>query len=584
MSDARLLPRERGPWVEGGALAALVLVLFVVGGVTVRTSYHGYLHTAIGEAVLRDGLVPENPWHAGAALRYYVLYPVLAVLTGRLGFGPLWAFALFGVASAFAFALALDAFGRSLGLSSAARRFAFLWVLLGLNALGWLWAGGLPDPALRPAGAGPPLGAAPLQVLAPMARVGDGFHWDLRLQSFVQKFLNVSSFAPALPFVLWALAASVWERGRAPWRSALHVGVATAINPLAGGFAGLLVAARFLPELRGGLAALRRLVPPAACAVAIALPFVLALLVVPAPEGGASTSDFSLGSAGPWADVLGPLILVWPLGVAGLLVIARGDVGFLRSPFLPALGLALAACFLHLPWGNQYKFVRLVAILLALPAGVASARLFAHRRGRPVAVALLLLALPSTWWTLRAYAAWDAGAVLPLTEVEDGRLAPSPRFEPRFPRAARDAEAALPPEAALLADPAMGAETARMGLVLGHPLAPMVHRALLVDQPQVHDRDQPDLGERLAAWWVFAHGRTPPQRRGDRGRPADAGLGLDRLRAKVAGRPLAVYLDESTAPAAVSALRARGAEERWRSGSTALWLLPPWPADDSPGR
>jgi hypothetical protein len=73
------------PWIEGGVLALCVLAILALGGEAVRASYHGYLHVAVGEAVVRDGLRPENPYHAGSPLRYYTLYPWLGVMIGRVG-------------------------------------------------------------------------------------------------------------------------------------------------------------------------------------------------------------------------------------------------------------------------------------------------------------------------------------------------------------------------------------------------------------------------------------------------------------------------------------------------------------------
>jgi hypothetical protein len=195
----------RAPWVEGGILAAAVLAILVLGGDAVRASYHGYLHTAVGEAVLRDGLAPENPYHAGAPLRYYTLYPLLGAAIGRLGIGPLWAFALIDVLAALLLAPALDALGRAFGLSFRARRAAFLAAVLGFNGLGWIGLVGAEDPGR---------GVPPVYALLPMTFGGARFGWDARLQAFLPKFLNVTSYAIALPPALLALA--ICARGKRP--------------------------------------------------------------------------------------------------------------------------------------------------------------------------------------------------------------------------------------------------------------------------------------------------------------------------------------------------------------------------------
>ena len=167
--------RERAaPWLEGGALALLVLIVVTLGGDSLRMSYHGSLHATIGEAVLRDGLLPENPYHASEGLNYYLLYPTLGVLLGRIGMGPLWGFALLNLLAGLLLGPALDALGRALGLEFRARRFAFLWMIFGLNGLGWLWASAQGSPlldfrAIDQEGSGVALGAMPLALNTPMS-------------------------------------------------------------------------------------------------------------------------------------------------------------------------------------------------------------------------------------------------------------------------------------------------------------------------------------------------------------------------------------------------------------------------------
>ena len=85
---AEPIRQYRVAWAEGALLALAIFFILALGGESVRASYHGYLHTTVGEAVLRDGLLPENPYHAGSPLRYYTLYPTLGVLLGKIGIGP----------------------------------------------------------------------------------------------------------------------------------------------------------------------------------------------------------------------------------------------------------------------------------------------------------------------------------------------------------------------------------------------------------------------------------------------------------------------------------------------------------------
>lgn len=573
--------RDRvAPWLEGGGLALLLLAVVALGGDSLRTSYHGTLHATLGEAVLREGLTPENPYHAGEPLRYYLLYPALGALLGRTGMGPLWGFALLNLLAGLLLGPALDALGRALGLSFRARRFAFAWTVLGLNGLGWLWASQSGGPLLAfrapdGPGSGVPLGAMPLALLQGLAHSPFGMDWDARLQSFLPKFLNVSSFALAIPFTLWSLAFALREGRRALLAAAAHLGAATAINPLAGALAAVMLAARRIGDLRRPARAARELAPAAALALALALPFLLPVLRGGAAGGeeGGTAIGFALTGDGPLANLVGPLLMLWPLAIAGAFALPRSRLGFLGG----VLALALLLGCAPLPWGNEYKFVRLAALLLALPAGAACDRICRRPAGAAAVALLLLLAAPTTWLTLSAYAAWNAEPVLALTRIEHGRLALDPRFEASFARPLREAEEALPASAPLLADPFLNPSGLQSSVASGHPLGPLLHRPLLVDRPQIHNEHSAGRDARIADWFAFVYGRSMPKQRGDPGEPADAAAALQRLRAAVAARPLAVLLDSRASGARVL-LERSGAELRARAEGQELWLLPPPPA------
>lgn len=569
---------RRAPWIEGGLLALLLLVVVSLGGDSLRTSNHGTLHAAIGEAVLREGLQPENPYHAGEPLHYYVLYPLLGCLLGRAGMGPLWGFALLNLLAGLLLGPALDAFGRALGLSFRARRFAFLGTIFGLNGLGWLWASPDGGPLLdlrsydQP-GAGVALGAAPLALLQHLADGPFGLTWDARLQSFLPKFLNVSSFALAMPFTLWSLAYALRPEPRALFGAATHLGVATALNPLAGGLAAVMLVLRNLARLRAPAAAARALGPPLLLALLISVPFMLPFLA-PGSEGGNDIkTGFLLAGDGPFANLVGPLLLLWPLGLAGFFFLPRDRRLFLGA----ALALTLLLGCAPLPWGNEYKFVRLAGLLLAVAAAAALDRLAARSAGRLACAGLLLLSMPTTWLTLRAYAAWDAEAVLVLTGVEDGRMALAPEYEAVFPRPLRAAEEALPASAAFLADPTLNPTGLQSMSAIGHPLAPLLHRPLFVDLPQIHNETMPDLEQRIAAAYVFFHGRTPPRGPGDRGLAAKPEAALADLRAMLPGRPLGVLVRQDQV-SSLDALARAGGERRAAAEGLELWLLPAPPA------
>lgn len=517
--------RARAAWIEGAVLALLVLAIVAFGGEVVRASYHGYLHATIGEAVLRDGLAPENPWHAGAPLRYYTLYPALGALLGRAGFGPLWGFALLNALAALLLGPALDALGRSLGLSFGARRAAFVAAVIGFNGLGWI---GL---VLSP---GELLGLPPVYALAPMTLARESFGWDARLQAFLPKYLNVSSFAIALPFALWALAC----RDR-PKRTIAPLALALALNPLVGGVAGACLAAWIAPEIvKGGWRSRGAWILAGACSVALATPFLLPALQR-GPEGASLTGNPALGGS-PIANLLGPLILLLVPGILGL----RAMSASVRWRWIAAASIcAVLVLAGEMPQGNEYKMARLGALFWAIPCGVWAADV---ARSRWIPAALALACVPTTIAASQAYLAWGRGAgELPL-RVEGGRLAVRAECGPELFLA----ESRADPRAVVLMDPAFPRGRMEGGLVQGNALAPALRHALFADLPQIHNEGQPDLAERLDLLFDAFEGS-----------PTAAA----RIRAKVPGRPL-LFLSAGQPPA--------GATEVARSGALTLSSLP----------
>lgn len=555
--------RDRtAPWVEGILLALLVMVLYGLGGDAVRTSYHGYLHTGLGEAVLRDGLMPENPYHAGTPLHYYTLYPALGVLIGHLGPGALWGFALLNILAAVLMGPALDAFGKRLQLGFAARRCAFFAMLLGFNGLAYWWTLGS-EPM--------PEGALPLVVLLDLTRPLESFHWDGRLQAFLPKFLNVSSFALALPFAFFALADNLARCKKELLRCGILLGATMAINPLVGGFTALLVAAEKIPQLKGGKEAFLKLLPAAVVAMVLAVPFLLPLFAG-APEGDASMAgQFPFVGEGAWANLLGPLVLLWILGLLGLRAMAPQA----RRPLLYALVLASLFSFLSLPWNNEYKFPRMAAIVLALPAGAFLGQLWARGLGKIVVLALGAACVPTLWMTASAYAAWDSGSALAMTEVKDGRLALNEEAKLiAWPDSLAAAEKALPEDAVLLFHPRHPSVAGSGMGAQGNPLVTMFDHPVYVDNPQIHNASMPDLRARLDQATAFWESRYWARKVTDGIPTYDPTLALQNIRETIAPRPLAVvslrYHAESE-----GRLSEAGAELRAEENGVALWLLPP---------
>lgn len=550
------------PWIEGLILAVVVMVVYGLGGDAVRTSYHGYLHTGLGEAILRDGLMPENPYHAGAPLHYYTLYPMLGAWLGHLGPGSLWGFALLNILAAALMGPALDAFGKRLGLAFVARRFAFFAMLFGFNGLAWLWTLG---------SAAAPEGALPLIVLLDLTRPLESLHWDGRLQAFLPKFLNVSSFALSLPFALFALTDNLSRGRKETLRCGILLGVTMAVNPLVGGFTALLVAAEKLPLLKGGSSSVKELLPAALAALVIAVPFLLPLFGG-APKGDASMAGvFPFTGSGAWANLLGPLVVLWVLGLLGLRVLPQPS----RRPLLYALVLASVFSFLSLPWNNEYKFPRMAGVLLALPAGAALGQWWNRGLGKAAGVALLALCIPTTLQTYSAYAAWDSGSALLMTEVEDGRLALREEAKiSTWPNALAAAEKDLPTDAVLLFHPRHpGITGAGMG-AQGNPLLTLLDHPVYVDSPQIHNSAMPDLRKRLDQATAFWEGHRWKRKANAATEPFDPEQALKEIRATLAPRPLAVvslrYHAESE-----RRLSEAGAELRAEENGVALWLLPP---------
>jgi hypothetical protein len=549
------------PWIEGAALAVVVALILVLGGEAVRASYHGYLHATVGEAVIRDGWQPENPYHAGAPLRYYTLYPWLGVVLGRFVGGPLSGFVLLNILSALLLAPALDALGRELGLSFAARRAAFVAAVLGFNGLGWIGI------ALRGTAA---FGEPPVYALMPMTFARESFGWDARLQAFLPKFLNVSSYAIALPFALWAiqLAANDDRRGTRALRAIVPLALSVALNPIVGGLAGAVIAVWAAPTLARGTVRERSAWPLAGVvSLVLALPFLLPALQ-PAPHGPSLTGNPALGGH-PLSNLLGPLIAILVPAVIGV----RWMDARARWRLLVAAAFAAVLVVIgEMPQGNEYKMERLLALLLALPAGLWAAR--AHGGvARALAWTAAFACVPTTLCVPWAYVAYGSHAArLPLAE-EHGRLSVRSVLGARsLAPSILAAEASADPSAVLVMP--LDAPGSRLPgtLVQGNALAPALHHALFVDAPQIHNEHFDDLAERLELVGALQSERVfDPLRDLNALTPA---LALIQIRGKFPARRLLVLARDSARGLPLT-LSATGATVLARDDGYVLWSLPP---------
>jgi len=463
------------PWIEGLLLALLVLGAVTMGGESARVSYHGYLHTTIGEAVLNEGLLPENPYHAGEALNYYTLYPTLGVLIGRLGVGALWGFAIMNIIAALLMGPALDALAKRLQFKFAARRAAFWCMLLGFNLFGYYLAYGVNVP---------PPGAMPFAILEPMTNIGDMFSWDARLQSFVAKFLNVSSFACSLPLMLFAVSNAIENTKQSRLLSAILLGLCIAINPLVGAFSALLVVGQALlcssNDIVQELFSWAKL---GSLSAIIALPFLLPLFIN-ANSIAAAEKELPFIGDGAIFNLIGPCLLLILMCCFAVRLLSKTQ----SKVILLAAALAIAFSFASLPFSNEYKFPRLFAIFLAIPAGQFVVSYSKHGFAKIGFVLLALIAVPTTYATLQAYAHWDISKSLPLVTAPGGVLTPRVIDEqtvPAIPLQVLDAIRNLPSGAVLMMHPRFPGVAS---MAQGNQWAPALQHTLFVDRPQIHNR------------------------------------------------------------------------------------------------
>jgi len=419
-----------GPAARGALALSLVFgaaaAFALFGEASIRASFHGLLHASIAEATA-GGVPPENPWLAGGTLQYYWVWHMLgSLVAGSLQIASTVALATLNVWSAFCLPLALYFLGAPLWRDARRDLGGVLLALLGLNALGgwlWLWA---QRPFEAPTN--------PLDLLNNLA--GSVGEWDRRLAWGPSKFGNLSSYPASLALLVggWLASAHALTPRELEHRSSLRIwsllaalclGASFAINPLVGavgfGSAGLVLlynrdfsAAKLELALFLGLGA---------------LPGILQVLGAGSGREGESVG-FGFSSAALW----GTLAPVLPLLLASLVLVFRRDGAgtkrdrprhtvLLLLVCASALSLLLAT-FVVLPEDNQYKFVRIAQVTLALLAAGGIGELLCWRGAglrlaRTAGLALIVLvavgSLATTILGARSYAAWS---LVPMALVE----------------------------------------------------------------------------------------------------------------------------------------------------------------------
>ncbi|HEY3764109.1 MAG TPA: hypothetical protein VGL44_03040, partial [Gaiellales bacterium] len=211
------------------------------------------------------------------------------------------------------------------------------------------------------------------------------------------------------PLVLWLLVRGV---GRGPhrilWAAGAAVGFVFLIGPVAGGFCAIWGV---------GLAGLARraAVWRALVAAAVVAAVWLAPLAVAYHRYGGFVSITHITAVNPTlAQTLVALGIVLPLGVVGIIAVARRPEGMSPGAVVLLVAVPGAACALGAVLGHRSdllgtpallrwsRYLPFLALALAVPAGVAAQRLVGLARGvtrvagLAAAVAVVAVAVPST--------------------------------------------------------------------------------------------------------------------------------------------------------------------------------------------
>ncbi|MCH2111878.1 MAG: hypothetical protein MK213_03390, partial [Planctomycetes bacterium] len=258
----------------------------------------------------------------------------------------------------------------------------------------------------------------------------------------------------------------------------------------------------------------------------------------------------------PFWNWLGPLVGLLPWGMLGL---KRMDPST-RWGLLGFLGLAgLCVLLIRLPWGNEYKFARLGALLWVIPAARGLEHFSEHRKHVPW---LCLGAfLPTAVLCAHAAVTWaESAKSTPPLVLTKGSVEwdPALGYQPTVDWLRHSETSAV-----LLVDPG---EWGAPGSLQGNPWAAVVPQALAVDFLHVHNEGQPDLEARLAD--AFAVYRSKDS--------VKVLAGLESMRAEFAGRVLLV-LDAQGRPELSSVFEQEGGQRVVGSDGNApqLWKFQP---------
>jgi hypothetical protein len=382
----RLLPpRPTLAAAAAGAVGAVILWPTVSAPANLLrgadTGWHdGWTHQLMGGATS-----PGGPY-AGIPNAYPWLYHALAAwLAGLVPGSVMGAFLAIQVLTLVALGAGIWLLARELGLGEPAAGWAAV-LVLGAAGVGWIWQ------------------HSPAAVTALKYGLGP-YHGDFVLANAMSSGLgNLAPLVPReaalalVPAVLWlAIRAAAAESARPALVAGAAGGLAALLGPVEGSLAVAGAVAIALAVRRP-----RRLVPMIGAAAAIVAVWVIPLGLSYHAHGGLrqTTTQVAPDPSVPQATVaLGVLL---PLAAAGLVLLARR--GLLRRELVACTGVAVAVCTAGAVVGSGHvllgtpailhwlRYLPVLAVTLAVPAGYAAAALVAAAAERAFALGAVVAA------------------------------------------------------------------------------------------------------------------------------------------------------------------------------------------------
>jgi len=411
------------------AWAALTLLALAANPFLAPRS-DGWFHAAVAEAIARRGLPVEDPSFAGIPLLYFWGMHAWAALwlAASPAISPWTPWIALNVAGALAILLAVGALARRLGAPPAARGWAAAAAVFGASPLAWGWV------AAR-AAVGEVRGLDEVRRIldagadATLRSMGGGL-MHVSLVWFGDKFSVLTPFGLGLTlFLLFVIAlheAEASPRGRRlAWlalvtASALFTHTVAGLSALAVAWAwwalGIGAAVRGAVPWR----VLARVTGAIGAGVVVTLPY---LVAVSRGKHGAVAPGFSAIAISSLLEGGALLIPAAILGFREVRVVAAGEPRSLaRVTLLAALLAAGMGLLVRLPESNQSKFLSLLFVVLAAPAGIGVAMLWRRVSGvRRPAFAFVLAAATVPTTVLAA-----AGLVAEHGQSDDSWHEPAP--------------------------------------------------------------------------------------------------------------------------------------------------------------